>query len=796
MVRVIEKVKIVGVDCPSCIYGIEKRVFNVEGILSFKADYVSGEAIVEYDNDLTSLNDVVKAIRDAGYDVEKDHLEFYVDIEDEEIYPIESKVKKIPGIIDCRVSPVSKLMRILYNPYTLSRKEIKEYLKDLKIGFTEEVGKKLRLEVSVNIQKYLRFTAFTLALFAIIYHNIGYLTKLTLPLWNYRDLLLFSIATVVILLNIDIILKGLKSLIRLSPSMESLITLSSLSSYIFSIAIVIGFLRNSETFFEASAGVLGFIGLGKYIESRLRMKVAKEMEKLGGVISGRVRVVKDHSLEEVDVEKVVPGDVVEFKSGEKILVDGVVIDGWGYVDESLFTGEVIPRFKSGEKRDPVFAGTLLISGYIKVRVTRVSKDTVFSHIIEIVKEASFIKPKTQLLADRIVGYMTWVVIILSIITFTYWLIQNEFENAVLFMASVLAVTCPCPLGIAIPMVYAIAIYKLASLGVVIRRGDIFERFLKIDVAVFDKTNTLTIGKPTVGKVIVLNSSEKELMSIVCSAERRSEHPIASAILKYCRDKEYVFNDPDEYVHIPGLGIVAKVGNEEVIVGSERLINEMNADIPENVMSSVIEYRKQGYTVVFIGLNKVLAGLILLKDSIREDSVEVIEFLKMRNIRTVIASGDNFETVKTVAREVKVSEAYAELTPDDKVELVEKFQKNGLNVMFVGDGVNDAGAIGKSFLGIAIGSGSDIAKLAGDIVIMSEKLKDIKKLIIFSEKVRRKSLENLLWAFIYNLTLVPVAMGTLYNFGVTLRPEMAAIAMILSDISVILNSLTLLKSKLS
>jgi len=795
MVRIVEKIKIVGVDCPSCIYSIERKVFKVEGVLNFKVGYVSNEAIIEYDNELTSLNNVVKAIRDAGYDVENDHLEFYVDIEDEEIYSVESKVKKIPGIIDCRISPVSKLMRILYNPYTLSREEIKKHLKDLKIEFTEEVSKKFKYEVSDNIQKYLRFTAFTLALFAIIYHNIGYLTNLTLPLWNYRDLLLLSIATVVILLSIDIILKGLKSLMRLSPSMESLITLSSLSSYVFSITIVIGFLRNSETFFEASAGVLGFVGLGRYIESRLRRGVMKEVEKLGGIISGRVRVVRGNSVEEVDVEKIVPGDIVEFKSGEKILVDGVVIDGWGYVDESTFTGEVIPKFKSGEKRDAVFAGTLLTSGYVKVRVTRASKDTVLSHIIEIVKEASFIKPKTQLLADRIVGYMTWVVIILSIATLTYWSIQGEFENAVLFMASVLAITCPCPLGIAIPMVYVIAAYKLASLGIVIRRGDVFEKVLKVRVAVFDKTRTLTIGKPTVDKIVVLSSSEEELMSAVCSAESRSEHPIASAILEYCKDRGYIFNDPVEYTHLPGLGIVARVSNDEIVVGSEKLINKMNVDIPEYVKDSVVEYRRQGYTVAFIVLNKTLVGFILLKDSIRGDSIGLIEFLKKRNVKTIIASGDSVETVEAVAKEVKVDEAYAELTPDDKVELIEKFQRNGLNVMFTGDGVNDAGAIGKSFLGIAVG-GADITKLAGDIVIMSEKLKDIKNFIIFSEKVRRKSLENILWAFIYNLTLVPVAMGALYSIGITLRPEMAATAMILSNISVILNSLTLLKSKLN
>ncbi|MCC6046446.1 MAG: heavy metal translocating P-type ATPase, partial [Ignisphaera sp.] len=758
MTRVVEKLRIIGIDCPSCVYGIEKRVFSVRGVLSFKADYVSGEAVVEYDSDFCSLSDVAKAIRDAGYDIEKDYLELYTSVESEEAYSIESRVKRVPGVIDCRISPVSGLMRILYNPYTTSREELKKYLERLGVEFTEKASEKLRLEATDAKQKVIRLSAFALALLTIVYHNIGIIASVHPPLWSYRDFVLFSIASAVIMLNIDTVSKGLKSLTRLSPTMDSLIALSSISSYLFSIVIALRFLGGSETFFEASAGVLGFVGLGKYIEARLRGRAAEAVEKLGGFIKGRVRVVKGSYVEEVDVERVSPGDVVEFKSGERVLVDGVVIDGWGYVDESTFTGEATPRFKTSEKRDPVFAGTVLVSGYIRVRVTRASRDTVLSHIVETVKESLFTKPRTQLIADKIVGYMTWVVIVLSIATFIYWATRSSIESAVLFMASVLAVTCPCPLGIAIPMVYAIAAYKLASLGVVIRRGDVFERALKVSIAIFDKTGTLTVGKPAVEKVVVFNGFEEDVIGKVCSAESRSEHPLASAVLKFCRDRGYAFAEPSRYDHIPGLGIVAEVNGEEVVVGSENLVIEMGIAIPEYVKSLVAEYRRQGYTIVFAGLNKVLSGVILVKDGIREDAVRVVEFLKKRKVKTAIASGDSTDTVKAIARELKIDEIYSELTPDDKTQLVEELQKKGSKVMFIGDGVNDAGAIGKAFLGIAIGSGSDIAKIAGDVVIMSERLRDIEMLITFSEKVRRKALENLAWAFIYNLTLIPIAMG--------------------------------------
>jgi Cu+-exporting ATPase len=793
--KVVERLKIIGVDCPSCIYGIERKVVGIKGVLSFRADYISGEAIVEYDYAYASLNEIVKAIREAGYDVVKEYLEVFIDVEGEEIHSLESRFKKIPGVIDCRISPVSSIMRIVYNPYTVSREKLENYLKKFGIEPSREVVKRIGFEVSHNVQKYTRFTAFVLALIAIAYHNLGILTKISLPLWIYRDFLFFSISTIVVLLNIDIVLKGLRSLARFSPSMESLIALSSLSSYLFSTAIMLGFLKSSETFFEASAGVLGFVGLGKFIESRIRGRVAEEIERLGGFLKGKVRVVRDSAVEEVDIENVSVGDIVEFKAGEKILVDGVVVDGWGYVDESAFTGESMPKLKKAESRDPVFAGTILVNGYIKVRATRVSRDTVLSHIVETVKESLFTKPRTQVIADKIVGYMTWIIIILSLATFIYWFTRDSVENAVLFMASVLAVTCPCPLGIAIPMVYAIAVYKLTKFGLLVRRGDVFERALAIDIAMFDKTGTLTIGKPAVDRVIVFNGSEEEVMKVVCSAESRSEHPLASAILKYCRDNGYVYNEPSKYDHIPGLGIIAEASNSEVVIGSEKLVTEMGIAIPEDIKNLVAGYRKYGYTVIFIGVNKVLSGIVLLRDNVKEDAIDVIDFLRKMGIKTVIASGDSRETVEVVAKNLKINEFYSELTPGDKIELVEELQRKGFKVLFVGDGINDAGAISKAFLGMAMGSGSDIAKIAGDVVIMNEKLKSVKIMMLFSDKVRRKSIENLIWAFIYNLILVPIAMGALHSIGITLRPEIAAVAMILSDVSVILNSLTLARSKI-
>ncbi|MDW8010114.1 MAG: heavy metal translocating P-type ATPase, partial [Sulfolobales archaeon] len=655
-----------------------------------------------------------------------------------------------------------------------------------------EVELLAREERSVLLVK---IASFLLGLGAVTYYTAGALGA-DPPLWSSAPHVLLPVATLVMVLSSDTLSKGLRSLVRRAPTMDSLISLSSLTTYVYSVAVLLSPDRG-ETFFEVPAGLLGFVSLGRYLEERLRRRSSRALKKLAELSVGIARVVgSDGEIREVPVDQVKPGDLVEVKAGERFPVDGVVVKGFGYVDESAFTGEPIPREKSEERRDPVLAGSLLVSGYVVLRATRVGEDTALAYIVRTVREAQFYKPRIQRIADRSVGYLTWVVIALSIATFTYWFFRGAgVDRALLFSVSVLAVTCPCPLGIAIPMVVSLASIKAVQLGILLRRGDALERVLKVDKVFLDKTGTLTVGSPEVVDVVPLKGGGNlgEVLEYACSVERKSEHPIAKAIVKYCSKVGADSRESTDYVTIPGMGVIARVDGVEVAVGSLRLAESVCGRSLDEVRSVVDRVASRGGTAVVVVVGKEPVAVLGIGDRLRAESRSLVEYLRSIGVEAILATGDTARAAEVVASELGLRKFYAELRPEDKAELVESLQSSGSRVMFVGDGINDAAAISRSFIGVAMGQGSDISKESGDVVIVSGNLLSIVNLIKLARKSRRKSLENLAWAFIYNALLVPVAMGALYeSTGIFLRPEAAAAAMILSDISVVLNSLTLLR----
>ncbi|MEM4433806.1 MAG: heavy metal translocating P-type ATPase [Thermosphaera sp.] len=794
-----ERFRLIGVDCAACIYSIRRSLERLDGVVGFEADVNSGDAVVVYNAQSLSTRDIVKAIRDVGYDVEKRQLRLSIDLEEAEIPAFEKHVSRINGVIECRYSPITKVAVILFNPYTLSEAELFDEVKAEYPGLrevSEEAAEILGDDKSAEHVR--RLVSFVAGLTAVIYHGLMALGVET-PFHHYDAYFLFTLATLVIMLNLDILWKGLKSLARWTPTMDSLVSLSSLTTYLYSTAVLVLLGGGGEVFFEASAGVLGFVAAGRYLEERLRRRASRALSHLVELSSRTARVVDGTgSVRVVDIGFVKPGDIIEVRAGERIPVDGVVVEGEGYVDESMFTGEPAPKAKDSELRDAVLAGSFLVSGYIRVRATRIGDDTNLAHIVKAVREAQFYKPSIQRIADRVVGFMTWAVILLSSITFAYWFIVEKLPvgESLLFAVSVLAVTCPCPLGIAIPMVVSLASIKATQIGVLIRRGDVLERVLQVNVAVLDKTGTLTVGKPEVLSFTPLNGyDQKTVLENACSAELRSEHPLGKAILDYCSTHQVRLREVSEYDQIPGLGIVARLDDVDVAVGSERLFERLYDNGLDEFSSLIDEVSSRGRTPVVVALNGVPAGVFEIGDKLRPESKEFIRFLKETGIRPVLATGDNEKTAKVVSSELGIETVHAELRPEDKAELVEMLQSSGNRVMFVGDGVNDAASIGRAFVGVAMGRGSDLSKEAGDVVIVNDNLSSLIKLFQLSRKSRRKSMENLAWAFAYNLVLVPIAMGALYKtFGLMLRPEAAAVAMMLSDISVVLNSLSLLKWK--
>ncbi len=798
--KIREKYKLVGVDCPSCVLAISRSLRRLKYVEDFTSDPTTGEAIIVYDADYLSTRDIVKAIRDAGYDVFKKEIIFMTDA-GEEAGRIEEKLKETIGVIECYASPLTGIVRIIVNPETINEERLAEKIREM--GLTV---KKLSKEYLMKLEEknrvgerrrlYKKLASFILGLALVIYYSLV-LVGIKPPLWGIHDYVGLAVSSCVIGLNIDLIRKGYKALFLLSPVMDSLIALSTTTTFAYSIIAMTGAIPGAQTYFEASAGVLGFVSMGEYIESRLRARAGEAVKKLMMLQQGKIRVLRSNEFVEVDSSQVRVGDIVEVRAGERIVVDGVVVEGEGWIDESTFTGEPTPVKKTASRRDPVLAGTILKQGYLRIRATRVGEDTSLAHIIESVRRAQLSKPRIQRIADRVVGMMKWAVIILSISTLIYWLTIGGAGPglAVMFAASVLAVTCPCPLGIAIPLVIAIAVGRAARHGLLVRDSKVFEKNLAITMMGFDKTGTLTLGEPVVEKIIPINNyGEEELLKLVCSVEQRSEHIIGKTITGYCMEKNIDTKEPERFDQIPGQGVLGVVEGVEVGIGSEKLVKGLGLNILSDLIAKAEEYRVRGKTVVFITAGRMVAGLIIIGDRIRPEAREVIRYAKEDiGVKTVLITGDNELTAKAVAEELGIDHVYAGMRPDDKAELIHELQEKGERIAYVGDGINDAVALTESFLGIAMGGGADIAKEAGEVIITNNKLTGIITLHRTSRLVYRKIKENLLWAFIYNATLVPIAMGILYKpLGIALRPEFAAVAMMASDISVILNSLSIMR----
>jgi Cu2+-exporting ATPase/Cu+-exporting ATPase len=786
-----EKLRIIGVDCPTCVYAIKRNLLKLRGVVNFDVDISSGDAIVEYSDEETTLRDVYMAIRDAGYDVEKRVINIYLDIAPEESALLEERLVRIRGVLDVNINPVTKIAKITYNTQSTRESEVLSELTRMGVSYSEprEVETKRR-----DYTLYRRLVAFSLGLLAIAIGMSSVVHGLEL------HVVLFTISAIVITLSLDIIKRGFRALVSLRLTMESLISLSSITTFITGIALLAHELQHSfhtASLFEASAGVLGFVGLGLYLEERLRHRALRYLNQLESSLRGVVRVVRNGSVVEVDISEVSVGDVVEVKAGDSVPVDGVVVEGWGYVDESTFTGESTPVIKRSENRDPVLAGSKLVSGYLRVRATRVREDTVLSHILESAKTAVFYKPSFQRLADRVVGVLTWIVMVIALVAFTaWWLVTRDPVFSVVFTASILAVACPCPLGIAIPLAVSIGVIVASKRGVLVRRGDVFERIVKSNVVIFDKTGTLTKGKPRVVNFTVYgNTDHRDVLAYTCSVESRSEHVLAQAILEHCREQGVNTTNPDYYEHIPGPGVIGRVSGVEVVIGNVKLLEDMGISVESEVLGAINEIGEKGGTPILVGVNGRVAGVFEIRDELRSDAVEVVEYFKTEGFRLGLASGDVKSSVEYVRQKLKLDFAHASLKPVDKARVIREVQSSGSLVVYIGDGVNDAVALSTAHLGVAMGRAPDVAREAGDVVLLSNDLRGLKALYCVSKRVVRTAKENIFWAFIYNAVLVPVAAGVLYPFtGLVLRPEMAALAMVLSDISVILNSSRLLISR--
>jgi Cu+-exporting ATPase len=579
-------------------------------------------------------------------------------------------------------------------------------------------------------------------------------------------------------------------------NMDLLITIGTLAAYFFSVIIVLDQLIGSvdilpgaegEVYFDVAAIIIAFILLGKYMEDVVKKKSSAAVRKLLDLKPKMATVIKRGSEVKIPVEKLMPGDVVIVKPGQQVATDGVVVDGISSVDEKMLTGESIPVDK--KSGDEVIGGTINKLGSFKFKVTKDASETMLMQIVKMVEEAQVSSAPIQRYADKVAAYFVPAVILVAILTFIGWVIIGGWTAAVLYFVAVLIISCPCALGIATPTALMVGVGKGAEVGVLIRGGEYLERARNLNIVVFDKTGTLTKGEPELTDVLVTNNfSQKEVLQFAAIAEKGSEHPLGEAIVRGAKKKGIMVKDPANFEAIPGQGIKAGFQGKAILFGNRRLM-KMNKVAIKNQENMVKKLEGEGKTAMMLAINSELSAVMGVADTIKAHSSEVITGLREMNIKSVMLTGDNETTAKAIAKKLGIKKVIANVLPGEKAEVIKKLQHGGKVVAMVGDGINDAPALAQADIGIALGSGSDIAKETGGIVLIKDDLRDVLTSIKLSKLTMRKIRQNLFWALGYNTGAIPIAAIGLLN------PIIAAAAMSASSLSVVTNAATLKFAKL-
>ncbi len=724
---------------------------------------------------------------------------------------VERATKKLDGIVEANVNYAAEKLIVSYEPSKVKVSDIKQAID--KAGYKaieEEVTldkdkEKKQQEMKVLWKKFILSALFTVPL---LYISMGSMIGLPLPAFIDPMMNPITFALVQLLLTLPVIIAGnrfytvgFKALFRKSPNMDSLIAIGTSAAFLYGIFATIKIINGSHEYthhlyFESAAVIITLIMLGKYLESVSKGKTSEAIKKLMGLAPKTATIIINEKEIEIPIEDVAVGNIIVVKPGEKMPVDGEVIEGTTSVDESMLTGESIPVEKnSGDK---IIGASINKNGTIKYKATKVGKDTALAQIIKLVEDAQGSKAPIAKLADIISGYFVPVVITLAVLSGLAWYFfgnETMLFSLTIFI-SVLVIACPCALGLATPTAIMVGTGKGAEYGVLIKSGVALETAHKIKTIVFDKTGTITEGKPKVTDIVVTNGiTEEQLLQLAASAEKGSEHPLGEAIVKNAEEKKIEVKKVDFFKAIPGYGIEVKIDQKEVLLGNKKLMIENEISL-ENLTQSSDQLASEGKTPMYIAIDHKIAGIIAVADTVKENSKKAIEKLHDMGIEVAMITGDNKRTAEAIAKQVGIDRVLAEVLPQDKANEVKKLQDEGKIVAMVGDGINDAPALAQADIGIAIGSGTDVAMESADIVLMRSDLMDVPTAIQLSKSTIKNIKQNLFWAFGYNIIGIPVAMGILHLFGgPLLNPMIAGAAMSLSSVSVLSNALRLKRFKL-
>jgi len=710
-------------------------------------------------------------------------------------------LSKTEGVYSVFVNFTSEIAAVDYDTKKISKDKIIGYIKKLGYDVVEdddETSAELKKKKQLKIHKYKIITSIFLSLIIMAISMKEHLSFLSFINLTYSQTLifLFMISSVVVFWCGDRFLKGAVSALRNKTSdMNSLITLGVLTSYMYSVVISANHLFNlniivlnstHEVYYETAAMIITFILLGNYLEAVLKSKTQSSIKKLKDLQAKYVTVIRNGEEISIPYKKVKLNDIVIIKTGDKIPVDGVISEGVCVVDESAMTGESLPVEK--KEGDKLISGTVLKNGFVKLKPEKVGKDTMLSKIINLVKEASNSKPKIQRLADKLSAVFVPLVIIIAFLTFTVWffIVGDPFADSLLYAVAVLIIACPCALGLASPMAVVIGVGRAAENGILFNDVEAIEKMNKINTVCFDKTGTLTTGEMHVKSIKSFNGlSEEDMMRYAFSVEKYSNHPIAKSISNYCIENNIeVLRDVKDLKNEDGMGISAIVNNKTVHIGNTNLLESKNINIDPKLHT---DNRNQ----MFVSIDNQVVGMIEFEDNLKTESKDIVNKLKSKDFDLFMISGDNQETTQKIADELGIENYSYKTMPDEKEKIVSKLQAENKNVAMVGDGINDAPSLARANVGVAIGTGQDIAIESSDVILVKGDLRNLIKSITISGKTVRIIKQNIFWAFFYNVLAIPAAAGVFSPIGIIVSPVMAAMFMAFSDvITVVGNSLRL------
>lgn len=798
---------ITGMTCANCVATVERNVKKLDGVDEAVVNLVTEKATISFDQERMNVVNIVERIEKAGYGVAEVEIDFALPqlSDSTDALRLEKSLQQVEGIRRVTANVTLAKIKIHYIPTIISANEISRRINAL--GFkvilvdddVEDAETSARKRESRQQKLLLTIgVVLTLPIFLLsMSRDIGLLPHMVADS-TWLNVLLWVLATPVqFYVGWQYYVGAYKSLRNGSANMDVLIALGSSVAYLYSIPIIFGLLPG-HTYFETSAVIITLVRLGKFLEARAKGNTSEAIRKLKALRVKNARVIRDGKEVDLPLQDVVLGDLLLIKPGEKIPLDGEIIEGATQIDESMITGESLPVDKS--IGDEVVGSTLNKFGLVKVKVKKVGKDTLLSQIIQLVEKAQETKAPIQKMADQISAVFVPIVIGVALLTFVLWLFIDPsasnmsgttgFTRALINMVAVLVIACPCAMGLATPTAIMVGTGKGAEAGILFRSGEALERAGKTNLVVMDKTGTLTRGRPELTDIVTVSRTidENELLRLAASVERGSEHPLGEAILAEAGNRGLVLVEPKEFKAIPGKGVRADIEGKEVLLGTANYMEDSGVNLAD-VIDEANSLQVQGKTVMFAAVDKEVAGLISVADTIKDNSHTSVRILQEMGLEVMMLTGDNFRTARTIAEKAGIEKVIAGVLPDMKNAEIKKLQAQQRIVTMVGDGINDAPALAQADLGIAIGSGADVAVAAAPVTLIGSDLSGVAKAIKLSRRVLRTIKQNLFWAFIYNVILIPVAALGYLN------PMLAAGAMAFSSVFVVTNSLRLKRAKI-